>query len=122
MRPGAGRGISVGALPNDGSIYPVTFPPKKLWVRFIVYGAVGSNTGLAEIEVPGSCAVTPSVRVAAPLSEYLQTSTASLTATAQTCLDPVNNAAWGSASFSMAVRAQEACSWIRTLPRLPSPI
>ena len=60
-----------------------------------LYSAVGSSTGLAEMEVLGSCAVTPSVRVAAPLSEYLQTSTTSLTATAQTCLDPVNNAGWG---------------------------
>jgi lysophospholipase L1-like esterase len=91
-----GSSISVGTLPNDGSIYPVTFAPKNIsWVQFDIYSAVGSNTGLSEIEVLGSCAVTPSVRVAAPLSEYLQTPTTSLTATAQTCLDPANNAGWG---------------------------
>jgi LmbE family N-acetylglucosaminyl deacetylase len=49
-----GTSISVGALPPDGKVLPVTFPPKTVtWVRFQIDQAQGSATGLSEIQVLG---------------------------------------------------------------------
>jgi LmbE family N-acetylglucosaminyl deacetylase len=49
-----GTSISVGALPWDGKVLPVTFAPKTVsWVRFTIDQAEGSATGLSEIQVLG---------------------------------------------------------------------
>jgi len=49
-----GTSISVGALPPNGNVLPVTFPPKTVtWVRFTVNQAEGTATGLSEIQVLG---------------------------------------------------------------------
>jgi hypothetical protein len=50
-----GTNLTVGSLPNDGTGYIVDIPGGKnvKWVKFEVTGAVGYDTGLAEIEVLG---------------------------------------------------------------------
>ncbi|TMB23334.1 MAG: hypothetical protein E6J65_13825 [Deltaproteobacteria bacterium] len=49
-----GTSISVGALPPNGNVLPVTFPPKTVtWVRFTINQAQGTATGLSEIQVLG---------------------------------------------------------------------
>ena len=50
---------------------------------------------MAELGILFQCATTPSVVITAPVDEYLQSSGASLTASAQACLNPVQNAGWG---------------------------
>ena len=55
-----GSRITVGALPADGSVWPVTFTPRTVnWVRFTIDRAQGSATGLSEIEVLGRLASSP---------------------------------------------------------------
>src|SRR5438132_5878414 len=62
-----GTSISVGALPTDGKVLPVTFSPKTVtWVRFTINQAEGSATGLSEIQVLGP----PSAANVAP--QFLQ--------------------------------------------------
>ncbi len=49
-----GTSLNVGALPTNGMVMPVTFAPKTVtWVRFTVNNAVGTATGLSEIQVLG---------------------------------------------------------------------
>lgn len=49
-----GSSIPVGTLPNSGTRFSVDFASKSVtWIRFRVDSAVGSNIGLAEIEVYG---------------------------------------------------------------------
>src|SRR5439155_12782974 len=49
-----GTSLSVGALPTNGRVMPVTFPPKTVsWVRFTVNQAQGTATGLSEMQVLG---------------------------------------------------------------------
>lgn len=44
--------VSVTGIPNDGTLKTVTFPDKTVsWVRFQVSGGVGTNVGLAELQV-----------------------------------------------------------------------
>jgi LmbE family N-acetylglucosaminyl deacetylase len=46
-----GSTVSVGTLPNNGAVLPVTFAARTVtWVRFRIDSAVGSNIGLAEFE------------------------------------------------------------------------
>jgi hypothetical protein len=50
-----GTSVAVGMLPNDGTGLSVTFTSRVVtWVRFRVDQAVGSNIGLAEIELWGT--------------------------------------------------------------------
>jgi len=52
-----GSMIPVGALPANGHVQPVVFPPKVVtWVRFTVDQAQGTQAGLSEIEVLGKLA------------------------------------------------------------------
>ena len=49
-----GTSITVGALPADGKLLPVTFAPKTVtWVRFTIDQATGTAAGLSEIQVLG---------------------------------------------------------------------
>jgi hypothetical protein len=50
-----GTSLPVGALPNDGSAYPLTFPAKTAtWVQLTVTSAAGFSSGLAEFMVYGT--------------------------------------------------------------------
>ena len=52
-----GTSVAVGALPRNGRMSPVTFPPRTVtWVRFTVDQAQGSATGLTELQVLGKLA------------------------------------------------------------------
>jgi len=49
-----GSSLNVGALPTNGRVMPLTFAPKTVsWVVFTVNNAVGTATGLSEIQVLG---------------------------------------------------------------------
>ena len=54
-----GSTIPVGQLPNNGNSFLISFPLKTVtWMKFTVNNAVGSNIGLAELEVYGASAGT----------------------------------------------------------------
>jgi len=90
-----GSSLPVGALPNNGTGLSVLFPYKTVtWVKFRVDSAVGANIGLAEIEVFGQCAITPSVKIVQPANFDLRPST-TLSVSAQTCLDSSLHSGWG---------------------------
>jgi lysophospholipase L1-like esterase len=63
-------------------------------MRFFVDSFVGANAGLAEIEVFGQCAGTPSVKIVAP-HELDLTPSPSLSVSARTCLDNSLHSGWG---------------------------
>jgi LmbE family N-acetylglucosaminyl deacetylase/lysophospholipase L1-like esterase len=90
-----GSSLPVGALPNDGTEWSVSFAPKPVtWVQFRVDSAAGTNLGLAEFEVSGPCVITPSVTMTQPVNDYLQPSP-TLAVVAQACVVPTFPSGWG---------------------------
>lgn len=83
-----GSSLAVGTLPNNGSALTLNFASKNVtWVRFTVNTAVGSYTGLAELEVfrAGTTTNTSPVISAGPTASpatilHTQTSTVAVTA------------------------------------------
>jgi len=93
-----GSAKASGTFANSALQKQVTFTPVN--ARYVQFEAQSEVSGhiwasMAELGVLFQCAATPSVTITAPVDEYLQSSGASLTTTAHTCLDPVQNAGWG---------------------------
>jgi uncharacterized repeat protein (TIGR01451 family) len=58
---GSTVGIPAGSIPNNGTVYEITFPARTVtWVKFKVVGGSGSNVGLSEFQVFGG-ATTPTL-------------------------------------------------------------
>jgi len=87
--------FSSSALQQQVSFAPVNARYVQLEGLSDVNGNSSTPASMAELGVLFDCATTPSVTITSPVDEYLQSSGASLTATAQACLDPVQNAGWG---------------------------
>ena len=90
--------VSSGTFASTALQKQVSFTPVNArYVQLQPLSEVNGNiwASMAELNVLFACAVTPSVTLTAPVDEYLQSSGASLAATARACLDPVQNAGWG---------------------------
>jgi lysophospholipase L1-like esterase len=90
--------VSNGTFASTALQKQVSFAPVN--ARYVQLQALSEVSGniwasMAELGVLFECTTTPSVTLTAPVDEYLQSSGASLTATAYACLDPVQNASWG---------------------------
>ena len=85
--------FSSSALQKQASFTPVNARYVQLQPLSQVSGNIWAS--MAELSILYECATTPSVTLTAPVDEYLQSSGASLQATAHVCLDPVQNANWG---------------------------
>ncbi len=93
-----GSAVASGTFANTALQKQVSFAPVNArYVQLEGLSEVNGNiwASMAELGVLFGCSTTPSVAMTAPVDEYLQSSGASLTATATACLDPVANAGWG---------------------------
>ena len=93
-----GSPVASGTFATSALQKQVSFPPVNArYVQLQALSEVNGNiwASMAELGVLFDCATTPSVAITAPVDEYLQSSGASLTASALACLDPVQNAGWG---------------------------
>ncbi len=93
-----GSAVASSTFANTALQKQVSFAPVNArYVQLEGLSEVNGNiwASMAELGVLFGCSTTPSVAMTAPVDEYLQSSGASLTATATACLDPVANAGWG---------------------------
>jgi PKD repeat protein len=93
--PAASGRFSATALQTQVSFTPVNARYVDLEGLSDVNGNTTTSAAMAELGILFACSATPSVVITAPVDEYLQSSGASLTATAYACLDPVQNVGWG---------------------------